>query len=235
MNINVKFDRRVNIRTRASDRRIYWYALATALAAHILFWAAFNYRHMAKAGDEQGSAVTMLTMSDFPAEEREGGRNWLIYNDPRDSVRDSYGEEVTGDALREVPKELTARVKTDIPVRTAEVKKFREVPERKSSAPATLPLPVRYRTGPVAAAGSVCDGTGRALPIGGLELPARTPRTRGRTVLRVFKPGGSPVLILEKSCGDDHLDGFAAHKLLFLARGDPAPEFIVVEWPEVRK
>ncbi|MBP5531726.1 MAG: hypothetical protein J6Y54_06845 [Lentisphaeria bacterium] len=235
MNGNVKFDRRVNIRTRVSDRRIFWLAFAVALAAHLLFGAAFNYRHMAKAGGEEGSAVTMLTLSDFPAKEREGGRNWLNYNDPRDFVRDSYGDTVTGDALREVPKELTARVGTDIPIRTVEVKKFRKVPGRQLSAPATLPLPARARTAPVAAAGSVRDGEGRVLPLGGLELPSRTPHTRGRTVLRVFKPGGAPVLLLERSCGDDRLDGFAAHKLLFLARGESAPEFIVVEWPEVRK
>ena len=235
MNSNVKFDRRVNIRTRVSDRKIFWGAAATALAAHILFWTVFDYRYSANPGSEHGSAVTMLALSDFPPAEREGVRNWMVYNDPRDSVRDPYGAAAAGGVPPEVPKELTTRVKADIPVRTAAVKKFREVPGRKLDAPRALPLPPRGGTGPAAAVGGVCDGEGRALPLGGLELPVRTPHTRGRTVLRVFKPGGSPVLILEKSCGDDRLDGFAAHKLLFLARGDPAPEFIVVEWPEARK
>ena len=127
------------------------------------------------------------------------------------------------------------RSETVVPVRVAAIGAFREVPGRELPVRA-LPPPPPEDVAPVAsAAGKVTDGGGRELPLNGLELPPRTPRTVGRTVLRVFDGGNAPVLLLDGSCGDGRLDGFAIRNLAFLARRQPIPEYIVVEWPEVRK
>ena len=71
MKNKVKFDRKVNIRTRDSDRRILWYAIAVTLAAHLVFFGLFDYRKPAKRGGDSGSAVVMLALDDLPEEDRE--------------------------------------------------------------------------------------------------------------------------------------------------------------------
>jgi len=235
VNSNVKFERRVNIRTRNSDRAIFWFAVAAALAAHILFWLAFNYRRIVKPGGESGSAVTMISLSDFPEAERRSVRNWMEYNDPRSAVREEYDDDLVGGTLPDRPPNLADRIPAEIPLPGASVGKFSEVPGRKLSAPAPLPVPPQDGPKPSSAAGGVYDGAGRALPLGDFELPPRTPTATGSTVLRVVRAGGISELLPERSCGDAKLDDFAAHKLVFLVRGETAPEFIVVEWPEARK
>ena len=236
MSNNVKFDRRVNIRTRDSDLKIFWYAVAAALAAHLIFFGAFNYRRAAQRGDKGGDAVMMLTEKDFPKAQRKWFRRWMAYNDPRNSGRAEFGEKLIGDKMREaVPDRIREPSNADIPTPSAEIGKFREVPGRKLPSPTYLPAPPRGELPPPVVSGSVTDGEGRPLPLGGLKLPARTPRTTERTVLRVFKSGSEPVLLLERSCGDPNLDDFAIRELLFLARDEAAPEFMIVEWPEARK
>ena len=238
MSNNVKFDRRVNIRTRNSDRVILCYAIAAAVAAHAVFLLIFNYRRPAPTGDESGSKVTMLALSDFPKKERVWIRRWLDYNDPRNFDRGEFDEKLIGGALQNAlkePPDIKSRSDAEIPVRSVEVGKFREVRGGKLSSPTLLPLPPRDEPKPAVVSGAVTDGKGRTLPLGGLKLPARTPAATGRTVLRVFRSGAEPVLLLERSCGDAKLDDFAIHSLRTLVGRGSAPEFIVVEWPEARK
>ena len=238
MKNNVKFDRRVNIRMRATDLRIACYAVGAAVLAHIVFFSIFGLRDQVKHRGEVGSGVTMLSLADFPVEAREGFRNWLDYHDPRSFGDCGFGDEVEEGVLREVrTARLTKRPEAVIPTPAAAVGAFREVPGRK--LPERIlppPPPPREENVPEtsAALGKVTDGSGRELPLGKLKLPPRTSRTVGRTVLRVFN-GGAPALLLDSSCGDGRLDGFAIRTLAFLARRDPAPEYIVIEWPEARK
>ena len=236
--INLKFDRKVNIRTRATDRQIVWYAVGAAVLAHIVFFGAFEYRRTEKRNGETGSGVTMLSAADFPAEEREGFRNWMTYHDPQRFDDYGFGEEVVDGVLRDVRTVRAAkRPEVVVPVRAAAVAAFREVPGRKLPVRILPPPPPREEAAPdvSAATGKVTDGVGRELPLGKLKLPSRTSRTVGRTVLRVFDGGKAPVLLLDSSCGDRKLDGFAIRSLLFLASRQPAPEYIIVEWPEARK
>lgn len=261
MRSNVKFYRKVNIRTRSSDRRLFWYAVAVAVTAHVVFLGAFDYRRRARQSGEGGSAVTLLSMSDLTKQEREGFRSWLEYHDPlnfgsgwacEDAVAGTlhdiptrrqgrlYSEDAVDGTLHDVrPAELKSRLRADIPVGAAAGGEFSKVPGRKKVAPMVLPPPppprVAAKTAAIPASGMVTDGNGTVLPLGDVKLPHRTPGTTGQTVLRVYKSGGPPVLITERSCGDAQLDRIAAHKLLFLARGETAPEFIYVEWPEARK
>lgn len=237
MRSNVKFERKVNIRTRNSDRQIFWYAFAAALTAHVVFFGAFDYRRRVRQNGEGGSAVTLLPLSDFSERERDGFRKFMEYHDPLNFGSGGFGENAVDGTLRDVrPAELKTRLGADVPTRPAAVGKFREVPGRRRQLPPTLPPP-RVESAPaiLSASGAVTDDNGRMLPIGDVKLPSRTPETTGQTVLRVYKSGGPPVLITERSCGDAKLDRIAAHKLLFLARGETAPEFIYVEWPEARK
>lgn len=238
MGINLKFDRKVNIRMRATDRQIVWYAVGAAVLAHLVFFGVFEYRKSEKPNGKDGSGVTMLSAADFPAEEREGFRNWMKYHDPQGFGDYGFGEEVEEGVLRNIHTiRQVKRPEAVIPVRAAAVGAFSEVPERKLPVRTLPPPPPREEALPVvsAAAGRVTDGAGRELQLGDLELPSRTARTLGRTVLRVFDGGNAPVLLLDSSCGDRKLDRFAIRSLLFLARRRPAPEYIIVEWPEGRK
>ena len=236
MRTNAKFDRRVNIRSRSSDLRIVLYASATALSVGILFFGLFSYRRPEKGNDVEDTHLTMLTADDFPAAQREGFRNWIEYHDPRNSIRCRIGDGVVCGGLRDVrPAGLKSDLCTDIPVRPAVVAGFREVAGG-GVPPRTLPPgPPRVRPAPVFAAGGVRDGEGNVLPLENVKLPPRTPRTVGRTELRVLNGGDTPALLLQYSCGDAALDSFAMRSLAFLARRDPAPEFIIVEWPEGEK
>ena len=237
MKTNVKFDRKVNIRMRATDLRIAWYAVGAAVLAHVIFFFLFDHRRPPRRGGETGTGVTMLSVADFPVEEREGFRNWLDYHDPRSFGDCGFGDEVEEGVLREVrTARMSKRPAAVIPVPAAAVGAFREVPGRELPVRILPPPPPREENAPKtsAALGKVTDGSGRELPLGELKLPTRTPRTVGRTVLRVFN-GGAPALLLDRSCGDGRLDGFAIRTLTFLARRDPAPEYIVIEWPEARK
>ena len=237
MRSNVKFERKVNIRTRNSDRQIFWYAFAAALTAHVVFLGVFDYRPRARQNGEDGSAVTLLSMSDFPARERNGFRKFMEYHDSLNFGSGNFSEDAVDGTLHDATTAaIKARLGADIPTSVVAVGKFREVEGRRQEVPPTLPPPrVESETAVSFASGMVTDGNGRALPIGEVKLPPKTPETTGQTVLRVYKSGGPPVLITERSCGDAKLDRIAAHKLLFLARGETAPEFIHVEWPEARK
>ena len=237
MRINLKFDRRVNIRTRATDLRIFWYAIGAAVLAHVLFFSIFDHHRPARRSGEQRAGVTMLSAADFPAAGREGFRSWMKYHDPRSFDDCGFGEDVTEGVLRDARAvRPVKRRETVIPVRAAAVGAFREVPGRALPVRTLPPPPPREAAAPVAsAAGKVTDGGGRELPLDGLKLLPRTPRTVGRTVLRVFDGGNAPVLLLDGSCGDGRLDGFAIRNLAFLARRQPTPEYIIVEWPEAQK
>lgn len=239
MSINRKFDRRVNIRMRATDRRIIWYAIGTALVANAVFFGLFSYRRPVRRGGEEGDAVTMISASDFrDAGARKGFRNWLNYHDPRNFGDCGFAPEVVGGVLYDVrPPRRKTPPKPSVAAWSAPVAEFREVPARVLPGRTLLPPPPRSDDGISAApaAGRVTDGDGRVLPIGDLRLPARTARTVERTVLRVFKDGGSPVLLVHSPCGDDRLDGFAVRALRFLAVREPVPEYVIVEWPEEKK
>jgi len=231
---NAKFDRRVNIRTRSSNAKLFWLAFAATAAANLLFFSLFTGRDK-KERAESGSALTMLGSSDFRADQREGFRNWIEYHDPRGSIRGDIDDAVVGEILRDVrPAGLKSELGGDIPLRAPAVGDFSEVPGRGVPARTLPPAPPREKAASVAAA-AVTDGEGNELPVGDMKLPPRTPRTTGRTVLRVFNGGNTPALLLEKSCGDAELDGFAMRSLAFLAGRGSTPEFMIVEWPEAEK
>jgi len=236
---NVKFDRRVNIRSRMSNRKIFWCALAAAAGAYVVFFGLFSLRAPEGGRKETYSALTMLSSSDFSGEQREGFRNWMEYHDPRHSIRGEFDEDVVSGTLRDVrPPGLKSSLAPDIPVRFRTVGRFREVPGGKLPVRTLPPAPPRAAALPVpvsAAAGRVTDGEGNILPLGSLKLPPRSSETAGRTILRVFNGGRLPALLLEESCGDAALDGFAIRSLTFLALREAVPEFIIVEWPEAGK
>ena len=144
MSINLKFDRRVNIRFRSSDRRIFWYAVATAVAAHAVFWGLFNHRRPLRRGGESRVAVTMLSPRDFRAGgQREMFRSWMEYNDPR-NFGGGFGAEVTDTALRDVrPAGLKEPSGAAAPERAPKLEAFREVPGRELPMRPLVPPPPR--------------------------------------------------------------------------------------------
>jgi hypothetical protein len=229
--------RRLNIRPRRSDRSLFWYAVAAALSAHVLFWGAFSHRRITAVPRESSAAVTMLTR-----EELAGISDWLKYHDPADFNRGDFRKAVTAQSFREVEAGFAPRRPlTEVRVRNYSVGKYRELPVTELSPRAVPPVsvpeppPVKAKPRP----GGITDGRGNALRIDDLKLPPRTPSAVGDTVLRVLNPGRYPTLTLESSCGDAELDRFAQRVLLPLANADRAPDFLIVSWPdpepEVRK
>ena len=224
--------RGLNDRTRRSDRSLFWYALAAAFAAHVIFWGSFSYRSVRdSASRESSAAVTMLTN-----EELAEIADWLECHDPAAFNRGDFRKAVSPQSFREVaPGFASGRPQVVAAVRTYSVRKYREQPVPALPMRAVLPVPAPPEPPPAKPKprpGGIADGRGGKLELAGVELPPRTPRTIGDTVVRVLNPGRYPTLSLERSCGDAALDRFALRVLLPLANSDPAPEYLIVSWPD---
>lgn len=231
MNYSLKLARRLNIRSRRSDRRNFWYAVLTAVGAQILFWSAFSYREIPKAPPEHTSSVTMLSR-----EETEEIGCWLRYHDPAAFHRGEYRKFIDDASLKSgnaAFRGVGDRPEPELPTPRAAVGSFRELTPSEYTPPAVLPLPPPRRPAPAKRrSGGVTDGAGKPLPVGEVKLPARTPGAGERTTLRILNPGRFPTLMVERSCGDPALDRRAQQLALPLAMSASAPAFVVVEWPD---
>ncbi len=231
MNYSLKLAKRLNIRSRRSDRRNFWYAVLTAIGAQVLFWSAFSYREVPKSPPEHTSSVTMLSR-----EETEEIGAWLRYHDPAAFNRGEYRKFIDGPTPNGgVPAfgGVGKRPEPELPTPRAAVGKYRELTPSEYTPPAVLPLPPPQRPAPAKRrSGGVTDGAGKPLPVGDVKLPPRPPRAGERTILRVLNPGRFPTLMVDVSCGDPALDRRAQQLALRLAMSETAPEFVVVEWPD---
>ena len=231
MNNSLKIARRIDIRSRRSDRSNLLCAVLAAAAANILFWGAFSYREPPKPPPERTSSVTMMGAKESAAIE-----SWLKYHDPAAFNRGEYRKVVPnivsgGENMTALP--ALSRPEPDVAGGRAAVGKYREIALPEYTPRTALPLPPPTAPPPPGRrTGKITDGAGKILPLDGVELPPRTPRAGERTVLRVLVPGRFPTLMVDTSCGDPALDRRAQQLAAPLAASEQAPEFIVVEWPD---
>jgi len=223
----LKIARRVDIRSRRSDRSNLVLAVLAAVGAQVLFWGAFSYRETPKPPPERTSSVTMVG-----ARETAAIDDWIDFHDPAAFNRGGYrkfvpavGDRVTAAVALRRPAPVSA-------ARRAEVGKYREIALPESAPRTVLPLPPPPLPPPVRRKGGITDGAGRPLPLNGVKLPPRTSGAGERTILRVLNPGRFPTLMVDGSCGDPDLDRRAQQLAMPLAVSERAPEFIIVEWPE---
>ena len=223
--------RGVKDRARRSDRNLFWYALATAFAAHVLFWGAFSYRPIHAASRESSASVMMLTNTELASI-----AGWLECHDPAAFNRGDFRKLASAQSIRDVKPGLApGRPQVTTAARTYSVRKYRELPVPAPPMRAVLPVPAPPEppaAKPKARPGRIADDRGNELKLAGVELLPRTPQTVGDTVLQVLNPGRYPTLSLKRSCGDRSLDRFALRVLLPLATSDPAPEYLIVSWPD---
>ena len=129
--------RGVENRARRSDRNLFWYALATAFAAHVLFWGAFSYRPVHAASRESSASVTMLTNAELASI-----AGWLECHDPAAFNRGDFRKALTPQSFREVePGFVPGRPQVVTEARTYSVRKYREQPVPALPMRAVLPVP----------------------------------------------------------------------------------------------